>query len=577
MDNTTIASPVPNSVTLPTDGPTNVWMYAVIAAATLFVIFLAVACYSLSEFFTKGPRPRRKDEEGDKAEGADNIDGMTAECNHLDMNGSRNVADVDSSVNTRSSVGALAWLRNVRVSPSPSAGCFRFFRRRSYNDDSREFREAHGTVMHDSARPRLNGDAEEMLHAPYCETNVDSARCCDDTSVRKQLWPDIGEGENGLHENNVETLNPVKKLSRKTEHSKQSYNMAPTRDNNNEPVDLISYSKAQSNKKVKGLTKSCPPPYTEMNTIPKMKKNTETKVIDDDSESDIEPSEQDHLIEENEKFIAPIAKKGTFAKEEEDVFHEYRGREPLQGRSTLPHRSRPPPIILLKSKSLEHEEAYESDDSIGNAESLRSQFSARSKMSRLSKLSVTSGPTIQIDPEEAVCKDALSPGRPVNIGFISYSSVDTEDSNAPESSASCDSDLSPRSLPSDTLSDLSPSNRKGTNGYGSDKVVKNVALDSLRMKSQMKQGGKRSDEDSGRDSLPNSLNNAQGKPEKTLIPRLDVHKVGKTSTNGRTGNREANQTPKTNGQVTKEKYQDIKSKRASLKKQNGNEVEFYDD
>ncbi|WAR04256.1 hypothetical protein MAR_019625 [Mya arenaria] len=355
MDNTTIASPVPNSVTLPTDGPTNVWMYAVIAAATLFVIFLAVACYSLSEFFTKGPRPRRKDEEGDKAEGADNIDGMTAECNHLDMNGSRNVADVDSSVNTRSSV-----------------------------------------------------------------------------------------------------------------------------------------------------------------------------------ESDIEPSEQDHLIEENEKFIAPIAKKGTFAKEEEDVFHEYRGREPLQGRSTLPHRSRPPPIILLKSKSLEHEEAYESDDSIGNAESLRSQFSARSKMSRLSKLSVTSGPTIQIDPEEAVCKDALSPGRPVNIGFISYSSVDTEDSNAPESSASCDSDLSPRSLPSDTLSDLSPSNRKGTNGYGSDKVVKNVALDSLRMKSQMKQGGKRSDEDSGRDSLPNSLNNAQGKPEKTLIPRLDVHKVGKTSTNGRT-------------------------------------------
>ena len=29
------------------DGATNVWMYAVIAAATVFVIFLAVACYTM--------------------------------------------------------------------------------------------------------------------------------------------------------------------------------------------------------------------------------------------------------------------------------------------------------------------------------------------------------------------------------------------------------------------------------------------------------------------------------------------------------------------------------------------------
>jgi len=43
----TNTSPHMTMLSVSADGPTNVWMYAVIAAGTLFVIFLAVACYSM--------------------------------------------------------------------------------------------------------------------------------------------------------------------------------------------------------------------------------------------------------------------------------------------------------------------------------------------------------------------------------------------------------------------------------------------------------------------------------------------------------------------------------------------------
>ncbi|PVD37229.1 hypothetical protein C0Q70_04224 [Pomacea canaliculata] len=79
--NNTLTDCVMNTTTTPAAGgttdvqpvsTTSIWMYAVIAVGTIFVISVAAALYNMCELFRTGPRPRRKANQASKtASGAD--------------------------------------------------------------------------------------------------------------------------------------------------------------------------------------------------------------------------------------------------------------------------------------------------------------------------------------------------------------------------------------------------------------------------------------------------------------------------------------------------------------------------
>ena len=570
----------------------------------------------------KGPRPRRKDDENDgKSEGADGTDGMTDLCNHASS------SRVDGS--DTGPVGALAWLRNVRVQSSPSSsGCFQFCtsRRRSFNDDSREFREAHATAMHENARraaPGQNGN--KALHGSYHDTDMDASGGCCDGDVRKQLWPvervdDIslheitseqpgrspppsyGDAKRGNSRNAVTTTssvpqsagsrdsglpqNGVYKSGVKQQNGVKSTSAKPSKSRHGNQIDLnVSSNQPAIPKRVIPQKKTEPVESPWTKPVPDIHVvNTVHEVRHVDSETDDEleePSEHDQLLiaDERQGFVAPVAGMDTSISEEDDIYDESFIPVSPAGRAvTLPNRMRPPPVVMLKSRSLEQAESYESDDSIGNAASLHSQYSARSKMSRLSKLSklsVSTGPTIKIDPQEAVSPIiGLGLRRPINMGFATYSSIDSED---PQSSASCGSDLSPRSLPPEAHNIGYPSTRskQGAADHTGDKAAKNVAMDSLKAK------GKKSDVDSGRGSFPNSLNSPTGKPSslekpKTTgnsgIPRKERNS-GDSSRTVEGGHEQLNTEERPVNDVNRVNYPELKTKRASLKKQRGRDMD----
>lgn len=243
-------------------------------------------------------------------------------------------------------------------------------------------------------------------------------------------------------------------------------------------------------------------------------------------------SESDKLLEHNEDVLKLTRDEihDDFNENEEEPLFQNVGKKKL-GRTGF---------YTFKSHSLEQAERhnldalYDSDDSIGKTNSLRSHSSMRSRVSRLSNLSFASGPMVRIDPIESVSMPAKfqslqnTPKRKLNIGYIAYSSFETETSEAPSSSVSCDS-LSPRSLPSETQSDqLSDIYRsKGQPDNHSDKVARNVALGSLKHKIHKKQTTANLDssleKDSGVDSLPkrNGSRSINGSHDSTKVPVTD--------------------------------------------------------
>lgn len=234
----------------------------------------------------------------------------------------------------------------------------------------------------------------------------------------------------------------------------------------------------------------------------------------------LSPTETDTLLAENCKD--DHTKHAYY--EGEDVFEE-KEKEPLILNVHKKKNCRVPPLFTFKSHSLEQTEkqhqdlCYDSDDSVGKAYSLRSQSSMRSRLSRLSNLSCALGPVVRIDPDESVRVNhgvhSLSlPMRPrirQNVGYVAFSSFDTETSEAPSSSVSCDS-LSPRSLPSETQSDHSPGDqdRKKNRENRSDKSSRNVAIGSLRYTHHKRKPDCNLyldlDMDSGVGSLPKNIN-----------------------------------------------------------------------
>ena len=310
--------------------------------------------------------------------------------------------------------------------------------------------------------------------------------------------------------------------------------------------------------------------------------------------------------------------------ESHDVFHEMEN-EPILSLGR-PKNSRTA-VFSFRSHSLEQAErqdqdrSYDSDDSIGKTMSLRSQSSMKSRISRISNLSYASGPVIRIDPEESkrvthskVCHSLpMTPKRKRNIAYVAYSSFDTETSEAPSSSVSCES-LSPRSLPSETQSDnLSDQYRaKGQQDNQSDKSSRNVAIGSLRHKSKNNHQNidRNVDVDSGVGSLPKSINGIKksvsskkhGKHGHSLpqinvirpsIKRRDDDCFGKEvceklvntmngneiKVNGNGRHNESNEYDEedmSENLLTPLHFLDTKNKRRLLRKQQGSEIDEYD-
>ncbi|KAL5011039.1 hypothetical protein ScPMuIL_013344 [Solemya velum] len=77
MDNSSFSTLEPKTAVLPETGKHSFWMYAVVAVGTIFVIFVAVALYNMSELFRSGPRPRTA-----KSQATDSVASKAFECPH---------------------------------------------------------------------------------------------------------------------------------------------------------------------------------------------------------------------------------------------------------------------------------------------------------------------------------------------------------------------------------------------------------------------------------------------------------------------------------------------------------------
>ncbi|KAK6181753.1 hypothetical protein SNE40_009543 [Patella caerulea] len=96
------------TLTLPA-GPGNIWMYAVIAVGTIFVIAVAAALYNMCELFRTGPRPRKKTEGSIKSDNVSDVVDKEAMCNennempHMDAE-----TNIDKIPDNNSNVGLLS-------------------------------------------------------------------------------------------------------------------------------------------------------------------------------------------------------------------------------------------------------------------------------------------------------------------------------------------------------------------------------------------------------------------------------------------------------------------------------------
>ncbi|XP_053409281.1 thrombospondin type-1 domain-containing protein 7A-like isoform X2 [Mercenaria mercenaria] len=673
MDNSTDASPASDSVTLPTDGPTNIWMYAVIAAGTLFVIFLAVACYTMSEFFHKGPRPRSKRADEKSIEGADRLDGMVAEtelgsCNHVPHGAPINKSEVDSiSVISADRTPPLS----VRAPACNGHASMRVHRQSptSFNDDSPEF-ISHYSGMHDPAHLIREGDKSEELHvSSYVVSNEQQPPhydACDQiyeetnrkgklddfvagtpaglrgSPERKHLLPLYSEvNKNGKLHSNLETVNPIEKPARCIEStSKHTENSMKLDKNHNESIwgkassvmnaikrvlpgsEKTSYTPncVGSNEtsahvfgtdKVQRLSNKVPietsshdivymnreASKTDLRDEPEQKKNSLQEILktyfDTTLNSNEFSSEKDKLLDEKEN--EDNLKQSH--DENHDDFNEME-REPFLSLGKTKHGRTA--MFSFKSHSLEQAEkqdydrSYDSDDSIGKSMSLRSQSSMRSRISRISNLSVASGPIVKIDPDESrrisqgrnYQSLPITPKRKRNIAYVAFSSFETETSEAPSSSVSCES-LSPRSLPSETQSDhfSDQYKAKGQQDNQSDKSSRNVAIGSLKHKNRPRNPTKNTDLyfdiDSGVGSLPKSINGSKASSETrnlskkhgNSVPQINVTRASVKRRNEEILEKEVYDklVCETNGEETK------MNGRGKHKEMNGHEVEEHGD
>ncbi|KAL4229485.1 Thrombospondin type 1 repeat-containing protein [Mactra antiquata] len=690
MDNSTDSNPASDSVTLPTDGPTNAWMYAVIAVATLFIIFLAVACYTMSEFFHKGPRPRNKRGDDKSIEGADRVDGvMIAEtelgtCNHVPHGAPIIKSDVDRvSVNSTDRCTSPISVRAPACDSHNTS-----MSEHSLNDDSPQFNE-HYTVMHEHAH--LNGNTTQSgdLHVSCKTSNSKKSNntlneCCvvNDlnknveqpnslTDVKQALYSEVNP-KSGKISSILKTVNPVMKPARadSTKSKTRSSNDLRTSMNSNSNIEDENYNEHsplnepkasqcfdshapgnnvlfsddivrplneqkltadESKVELKEINKNrnvdkngdktekdiCTKDdtKTKRNSLHEMLKSYFDRTLNNDSKIDIGSSE-------TEKLLPDTALDDTkhVHDESNDQFDETGKEAMIVSPSNRTRRStRPPPLFTFKSQSLEQAEKdmmYDSDDSIGKAMSLRSQSSMRSRISRISNLSVSTGPAVKIDPDESLpatnkCNvqsvNSNIMHKKKNIGYIAFSSFDTETSEPVSSSVSCDSLSSPRSLPSETQSDKLPAEqyRLKTSDNHSDKAPRNVAIGSLSHKRKhparhiLDDG---LDHDSGVGSLPKNINgtNEQSKSPVSLIrlansvPAMShskpsyLQKFDQNHNNADelfTYDKDDAETLEHNNRIREadspelmKPYQflDVKAKRCALKKQTGSEFDEFD-
>lgn len=607
-----------------------------------------------SEFFNKGPRPRRKeqDQNNTTTAGVELVDTLPNHVVSADAplavpdTDSRSVASIDRS--PHNSVGALACFRNAGNAGFSILACCRVpGRRASLNDDSPTY-VGHRSVTHEMAYTKSSPLADKSLHAMYCETAVDGA-CCDIDTDRKFLYPEFPAKTS----ESLNSLQPANKMDALYSKSNIAYSVNPVPKPGRNETETDNSVKQQSHpnglrshngeKEHHEGTMPNPPSYYDLKDTEPLKMNGKNIVYlnrqpsDDNLEQttdrkdsfahmldtlldkkldvggiheheDIETNETERLLADtrNVKVLEPVSIQVSDETGWVNENDKHKQLPLLKKQRQGNRKSRPPNLIHLKSHSLERAEKalnYDSDDSIGNAGSLASHSST---VSRLSKLSVATCPSVRIDPREArsiPSRDTRGlhpaynargtsslPSRKVNIGFIAYSSVDTETSEA--LSSSCDS-LSPRSdIAGSELTPNSPLLQSPDSGC--QKSSRNVAIGSLKHRGCNKQLFK-SDEDSGRESLPKDRNGS---------PRLFEQPSPKDNNGGLVGHpspdnivleqseiQHTDTPPRENGEDTnnanvngfekgkRNPYysQDVTSKRTSLKKQAGSELEFSDD
>lgn len=602
---------------------------------------------NFSEFFNKGPRPRRKDEEHNNTTVA-GVELVDTTANHAQP-GVAPMAKPDGDCTSRSltsidrtppnSVGALACFRNAKNAgfSLPFLGCWRKPRRQaSQNDDSLEFVSHRNITLHETPHSKSSYVPNEALHALYCETDVDGA-CyvveSDKTNVSRELQntrmihdTPTQSKHGGLrsHAINSVQVNPVPKPGRADSCVMEVYQReAPVTNNASFDLRASIHGKQEDEQAQRNLSQSTVEPNTKIVYLNREASETDNsdeqgqprkdsfaEMLDTlldkkltvggidigaDKDFSVVPSDRVDLDEEKmmQKAV-PVLMMEDKTKTKILPNRENNNEEsPLLRKSRKKfRRSRPPHLVHLKSDSLEQAQRgdnYDSDDSIGNACSLLSHTST---LSRLSRLSIATCPSVRIDPKEPqnvrnrdskvplhqIKGTSSLPHRTVNIGFVTYSSVDTSE-NCDSSSES----LSPRSLPSENTSQPLTSTPAVRNGnVHSDKSTRNVAIGSLKSRGRYKSLLK-SDEDSGRESLSKGINGSLkqfDEPSCHQIEQLVLQNDSLLDSLDDVENEE--QMPLTGNSCENEESmrsayfsQDVKLRRSSLQKQTANDFEYF--
>lgn len=515
---------------------------------------------SYSEFFNKGPRPRRKDQEQDTtAAGLELVDTM---ANHLQSGAPLAVPDSDSRSVTSidrsppNSVRPLvACLRNARFPLACFHCCHVPGRKESLNDDSPSF-TGHRSFQHDLVNSDVSYLPNKNLHdALYCcDDTVDACNTTCSATDRellqvqiKSLARDNGMGHQGVG-SSAPQVNPVPKpmrgdvdfgppgyqetsnvqLSNGASHVSNSSKAADEGTANREntvrekeapsylpetsghPNTHVVYLNRTPSEGSVGHTQDKRDSFVEMlDSLLERKLNVSDVGVT--LEDEIEASESDKLLKPTGGQTDQVLIKGKDVIQKNSKKSAGPEQNPMIKKQKLQvGRPRPPKLVQLKSYSFEQaERSYDSDDSIGNACSLVSQSST---LSRLSKLSVTTCPPIRIDPTEAKSlglKDsrgkhplfikgtASLPARKPNTSYTVFSSFDTETS---EGGSSSNDSLSENRCAA-TVPDVGSRHRVS----GGDRSPRNVAIGSLKTRGSSKDRVK-SDEDSGRESWPKETN-----------------------------------------------------------------------
>ena len=489
-----------------------------------------------SEFFTKGPRPRKKDQEK-SIEGAERIE-LTESCNHVARSSDVNIVDAISADRTPPpSVGAHACLlanvddENGSISekmhdrPPPSVrqhvinvmhDCNDVVDGISHDDASQglvPLRVSHSQteIVWNERTPGF--DQKNLTDSPeivFQNGSIDGSELSlqtepkESSTLKSEAWNPGNQVPRLILESVCNNSLPMKLGDCRRESRERKTGVAGLHKSNTEQFNVLESEMIDHTPDWEGPSKDTEAAFLnnevddtddvfEHNTMANRKssgslKNMLQEYFDKKWSSSAKEkiSYAEHVDEGIEKEQVPLLRKNNSSNQIQNI------QRPL--------------LSSTKSHSLDHRNinGYEtdfsltgsrtySDESLGKTQSVRSHTSGRSRMSNLS---ISNGPSVSIEPSSKIRTDMnqntipkvrkqnyipdgdkkLEMKRLQNLSNVIRSSFETETSTAPSTSVSCES-LSPRSLPSET-SDNSTADRLKQNQM--EKSGRNIAMDSLK-------------------------------------------------------------------------------------------------